>query len=53
MTEYIIMASGEIITDERIAAWANTSSKDIDTVKAELLESGEIVLFDDYKEGKS
>jgi len=42
MTEYIIMASGEIITEERIEAWADASNEDVSTAKAKMLASGEI-----------
>ena len=51
--EYIIMASGEIITREHIAAWAVSANKDTKSLEAELLASGEIARVEDFFSAKS
>lgn len=51
--EYIIMASGEIITRECIAAWAESADEDTKSLEAELLASDEIAKVEDYFSAKS
>ena len=53
--EYIIMASGEIITQERVAAWAAASSppRSTESLLAEMLDTGWLAPVEDFFSAES